>query len=73
MNTSINVTKSGAGSGSASLNANKPLSCFVKRNKGRTRTKPHKATDINPYTVPLQLFLCAYIGRLKPTDRQISI
>jgi len=25
--------------------------------KGRTRTKPHKATDINPSTVPLQLFL----------------
>lgn len=33
--------------------------------KGCTRTKPHKATDINPYTIPLHRFLYAYV---RPSD-----
>lgn len=33
--------------------------------KGCTRTKPHKATDINPYTVPLHWLLYACV---KPSD-----
>ena len=34
--------------------------------KGRTRTKPHKATDINPSAVPLQLFLYDDVLPLNP-------
>lgn len=33
--------------------------------KGCTRTKPHKATDINPYTVPLHWLQYAYV---RPSD-----
>lgn len=33
--------------------------------KGCARTKPHKATDINPYTVPLHWLLYAYV---RPSD-----
>jgi len=34
--------------------------------KGRTRTKPHKATDINPSAVPMQLFLYDDVLPLNP-------
>jgi len=34
--------------------------------KGHTRTKPHKATDINPSAVPLQLFLYDDVLPLNP-------